>query len=172
MKNVLVQENWEIDTYRYEPESESLEGKVFDEALLRQFIKQSGREFERGGNEKIISKIEPTKLEDRQYVKYAKCIEYQLYDMLDDKVYARVWNGALGRWDERFEEEINKFESEQWKVQYDEAIIQNFSERYEYLREMWKTPKKKGKRKFYIFYVERTSGISFLIPLQKQKGKC
>lgn len=56
MKNVLVQENWEIDTYRYEPESESLEGKVFDEALLRQFIKQSGREFERGGNEKIISK--------------------------------------------------------------------------------------------------------------------
>ncbi|PFA61973.1 hypothetical protein CN931_04245 [Bacillus sp. AFS054943] len=146
MNNVLIQENWEIDTYRYEPESESLEGKLFDEALLRQFIRQSGREFERGGNEKIISKIEPTELKDGQYVKYAKCIEYQLYDMLDDKVYARVWNGALGRWDERFEEEINKLESEQWKVQYDEAIIQNFPERYEYLRKMWKAPNKKGKK--------------------------
>ncbi|BCC51508.1 MULTISPECIES: hypothetical protein [Bacillus cereus group] len=171
MKNVLVQENWEIDTYRYEPESESLEGKVFDEALLRQFIKQSGREFERGGNEKIISKIEPTKLEDRQYVKYAKCIEYQLYDMLDDKVYARVWNGALGRWDERFEEEINKFESEQWKVQYDEAIIQNFSERYEYLREMWKTPNKKGKKK--VLHILRGKDIrdKFLNSFTETKRK-
>lgn len=141
--NLLVKENWEIDTYRYEPEIESLEGKVLEEALLRQFIKQSGTDFEIGGNEKIISKIEPVELKEE---KYAKCIEYQLYDMLDDKVYTRVWNGALGRWDERFEEEIHKYESEQWKAQYNEAIIQNFPERYEYLRKTWRTTNKKGKK--------------------------
>ncbi|OOR30818.1 hypothetical protein BW892_04965 [Bacillus cereus] len=169
--NVLVKDNWEIDTYRYEPESESLEGKLLDEALLRQFIKQSGREFERGGNEKIISKIEPIKLDGEEYTKYAKCIEYQLYDMLDDKVYARVWNGALGRWDERFEEEINKLESEQWKIQYDEAIIQNFPERYEYLRNTWKTTNKKGKKK--VLHILRGKDIrdKFLNSFTETKRK-
>ncbi|MEB9525829.1 hypothetical protein P4L13_19425 [Bacillus anthracis] len=169
--NVLVKDNWEIDTYRYKPESESLKGKLLDEALLRQFIKQSGREFERGGNEKIISKIEPIELDGEEYTKYAKCIEYQLYDMLDDKVYARVWNGALGRWDERFEEEINKLESEQLKVQYDEAIIQNFPERYEYLRNTWKTTNKKGKKK--VLHILRGKDIrdKFLNSFTETKRK-
>ncbi|EJS65850.1 hypothetical protein CN425_02380 [Bacillus cereus] len=166
--NLLVNKDWDIDTYRYGPENESLEGKVLEEALLRQFIKQSGTDFEIGGNEKIISKIGPVELKEE---KYAKCIEYQLYDMLDDKVYTRVWNGALGRWDERFEEEIHKYESEQWKAQYNEAIIQNFPERYEYLRNTWKTTNKKGKKK--VLHILRGKDIrdKFLNSFTETKRK-
>jgi hypothetical protein len=142
--NVLVKEEWEEEFYRYSPEEYSLEGEKLDEVILRQFVKDSGKVFEVGGNEKIISKIDPVQLTD---TRYAKCIEFQLYDMLENNVYTRVWNGASSRWDERFEEEINQYESEVLKSQYDEAITEHFPERYEYLRKQLKEFNNKSHKK-------------------------
>jgi hypothetical protein len=129
--NVLVKEDWELEEYRYSSNFNRMDNQVLDQEELRDIIKQSGKIFEVGGNEKIISKISPISL---TAVKYAKCIEFQLYDIIENTVYARVWNGAQSRWDEKFESELAKIEGHIWKAQYDEAIIANFPERYDYLR--------------------------------------
>lgn len=130
--NVLIKENWELEDYRYaDGKLTDLTGIVLEEEALRQYAKQSGAVFEIGGSEKVVSKIEPIELKE---TKFAKCIEFRLYDILADKVYTRVWNGALGRWDELIEDEINMKDSEQWKAEYEEAITNNFPERYKFLR--------------------------------------
>lgn len=154
--NVLVKEDWELDLYRYSNDPANLAGTILEEEKLRKYVQESGKVFEIGGNEKIISKIEPITL---QTIKFAKCIEYQLYDLLENKVYARIWNGASGRWDEHFEEEITKLEGEVWKSHYDQAIIENFPERYEYLRSRLKNFNNKGNKNQKVLDILRGKDI-------------
>lgn len=146
--NQWIKEDWEIEGYRFADEEHALTGEVLSPEVLRQYVEQSGKPFEVGGSEKIISKIEPLQLVQ---TKYAKCIEFQLYDMAENKVYARIWNGAFGRWDERFEEEITEAESDKWKAEYDEAIIAHFPERYDYIRNQFNQNKKTNKQSVEIY---------------------
>lgn len=142
--NVLMQDDWEVEIYRYQAPDQSLHDQVLDEETVRQFVKRSGQVFEIGGNEKVISKIEPLELTKTTY---AKCYEFQLYDLLENKVYARVWNGATSRWDERIEDELNQLESEEWKTTYEKAIIHQFPQRYDDLRRQLKEFNSKSKKK-------------------------
>ncbi|MGE7588522.1 phospholipase D-like domain-containing protein [Peribacillus sp. NPDC101480] len=154
--NVMVKEDWELDLYRYSNEVANLAGTILEEDKLREYVQESGKVFEVGGNEKIISKIEPITL---QAMKFAKCIEYQLYDLLENKLYARIWNGASGRWDERFEEEITRLEGEAWKSHHDQAIIEKFPERYEYLRGRLKAFHNKGNKNQKVLDILRGKDI-------------
>lgn len=130
-KNDFLKFDWELEEYRYRQKSIDLHGKELEENALREIIGESKAVFEKGGKEKIISAISPI---NRLNVKYAKCIEFQLYDVLEDKAYSRVWNGAVGSWDRSFEQKIDKQESEQWKMEYIQAISERFPERYEQVK--------------------------------------
>lgn len=130
-QNAMVKSDWDLEEYRYETNIHDIQGITLEEQTVRSIIKESGQIFEIGGKEKIISKIEPLQLADE---KYAKCIEFQLYDILEDKAYSRVWNGATGAWDEKFEMEIDEKESESWKEQYINSIAERFPERYEMVK--------------------------------------
>lgn len=131
-KNDYIQQDFELEEYRFQNERKTLIGEVLEEERLRSIIKKSGAVFEVGGKEKIISGIEPLV---REQVSYAKCIEFQLYDVLEDKAYAKVWNGALGMWDSNIEEEINNQESTEWKSTYVTAVSERFPERYKMVKQ-------------------------------------
>ena len=134
--NQMIEDDWlNLKPYRYLDNENNLTNVTINESTLRKIIQEIGEVFEVGGSEKIISKIEPVNLEKQ---KFAKCVEYQLYDLLEDKVYARVWNGALSRWDEEIERYITEIEGPSWKEEYDRDIIENFPERYKYLKEKLK----------------------------------
>lgn len=130
-KNVMLKKDWDLEGYRYEDKINDIIGTSLDEQTVRSIIKESGQIFEIGGKEKIISDIEPLQLAEE---KYAKCIEFQLYDILENITYARIWNGAIGAWDEKFEKEINEKESAMWKEQYVTSIAERFPERYEMVK--------------------------------------
>lgn len=130
-KNDFIKADWELKEYRYRTEPEDIHGKMLEESELRKIIQESGQVFEVGGKEKVIIEIGSL---NRVGVKHAKCIEFQLYDVLEDKAYSRVWNGAKGSWDRSLEEEIDAKESEEWKAKYITAISERFPERYELLK--------------------------------------
>lgn len=132
-KNEFIQEDWDLELYRYIDNEEDLNNTTLSEEKLRQHIQQSGTQFEIGSSEKIISEILPLKLIETNF---AKCIEFQLYDIATDKVYMRIWNGATARWDEKLEETINKFESLSIKDKYMNELIEKSPNFYLHIKEM------------------------------------
>lgn len=119
--------------YRYGGDEVDLKNKILEEAEFKQYLIDSGQPFEIGGKEKIISKIEPLKLMSRRY---GKVIEFRLYDLAKDEVFTRVWNGALSKFDESLENQINELENETWREKYHEEILDQVPNRYERLRKL------------------------------------
>ena len=43
------------------------------------------------------------------------CIEFQLYNVVEDIFYARVWNTLSEHWDETLEAQLNEKERKKWR---------------------------------------------------------
>ncbi|TCI60812.1 phospholipase D-like domain-containing protein [Exiguobacterium sp. SH3S1] len=143
--------------YRYSEGETSLTNRVLEESEFRQYLIGSRQPFEIGGKEKIISKISPLQFMNR---KYGKVLEFRLYDLAEDHVFTRVWNGANSKFDESLENQINELENETWREQYHEEILDQMPKRYERLRElMLQTDSEKQNGKQEGKFIELLRGI-------------
>ncbi|WP_214734903.1 hypothetical protein [Exiguobacterium sp. s154] len=137
-----IESDEETQLYRHRDDEVDLRNKILKEAEFKQYLLDSGQPFEIGGKEKIISKIEPLELIDRRY---GKVIEFRLYDLAKDEVFTRVWNGALSKFDESLENQINEIENETWREKYHEEILDQVPNRYEHLRKLMLQDEEKEK---------------------------
>ena len=131
-KNTWINPEWQLDSYRYQDKQLSLEDKVLDSAGLREFLSETKQIFEVGGKEKIISAIDPLQPVKRTYAKFA---EYHFYDILNDELFCKVWNGATSQWDNDLEEDIEHNEKNQWREDYAIELAPHLTKRYEQLKE-------------------------------------
>lgn len=133
--NPWLKEHWDLPPYRYQTEELNLDNKILDSVGLREFLSDTKQQFEVGGKEKIISSIEPLTQSDRSS---AKMVEYHLYDMLNDELFCKVWNGATSQWDIELEENIMMHEKEQWREQHTSELTPYLTKRYEQLKQGFK----------------------------------
>ena len=98
----------EMPTYRYETTSELSSFEKQDDVQVKQMIEDSGYEFLVEEGQKLINDILSLDVKD---VVQARCFEIHLHDQTDDTVYIQVWNTWTARFDERFEEELNRKEA-------------------------------------------------------------
>lgn len=130
-KNNWIKPEWDLTPYRYQDQELSLADKVLDSEGLREFLSETKQIFEVGGKEKIISSIDPLEQVNR---KYAKVAEYHFYDILNDELFCKVWNGATSQWDNELEEDIEQNEKDQWREQYEIELAPHLTKRYEQLK--------------------------------------
>lgn len=98
----------EIPVYRYETPNDLAQLGKRDDSEIKQMIEDSGYEFLVEEGQKLIDKIDSLEVKDTVQ---AVCYEIHLHDRTEDTVYIQVWNTWTARFDERFEEELNRKEA-------------------------------------------------------------
>ncbi len=108
-------ESAEIDHYRYIDEFNDWDSTFFEETELREVIKDREVEQVEGSVQKVVTAI-GTVAEIR--LDWIPCIEFRLYNKVEDSFYARVWNTLSSQWDEQLEKQLNAREVKSWRQAY------------------------------------------------------
>jgi len=101
------------EKYRYAPEVREV--KDFSDDEWRAALDQLDVAYTDGDVQLVVDAIAEVKeLETRS----GPCIEFRLYQTVDDRLYARVWNMMTGEWDEMLEKQILEHELSEWRETY------------------------------------------------------
>ncbi|MBO1911231.1 hypothetical protein J4G37_41375, partial [Microvirga sp. 3-52] len=101
--------------YRYQDDFPEWEVAYLEEVKLFEAVKDAGIESNNENVQTVVTAIESTSVTKKMS---AFCIEFRLYNKVEDTIYARVWNTLLGHWDKTIEAQLNEKERKQWRATY------------------------------------------------------
>lgn len=111
----ILDEDENIPDFRFEKETDLVDVKNLAELHIRQMIENSGYEFLVENGQKVIEEICSIDLKESLR---AVCLEFHLHDRSEDTVFIRVWNTWTGKFDTRFENELNQKEATRLRKLY------------------------------------------------------
>lgn len=111
----IIDEDENIPNFRFENETDLVDVKNLDELHIRQMIESSGYEFLVENGQKVIEEICSIDLKESLR---AVGLEFHLHDRTEDTVFIRVWNTWTGKFDPRFENELNQKEATRLRKLY------------------------------------------------------
>ena len=103
------------ETYRYQQEFTDWTVRSLDKADAVAALQSLGVESSEGNVQIVVSKIVSATDVQQDAV---PCLEFRLYNVVEDVVYARVWNMLLGHWDAKLEAQLNDKERKSWREEY------------------------------------------------------
>ena len=101
----ILEEEEYIPDFTFDKDVKQLNITELDDATIRQMIEDTGYEFIVEKGQKIIDEISSIELNETLR---AVCIEFHMHDTTEDTVFIRVWNTWTGKFDARFEDELNQ----------------------------------------------------------------
>lgn len=103
------------ETYRYHKEFADWTVKSLAKTDAVAALQSLGVESSEGDAQIVISKIVSATNVQTDAV---PCLEFRLYNKVEDVLYARVWNMLLGHWDKTLEAQLNEQERKAWRENY------------------------------------------------------
>lgn len=110
--SILEEEDY-IPDFTYGKDVKQSNITELEDATIRQMIEETGYEFIVEKGRKIIDDISSIELNETLR---AVCIEFHMHDTTEDTVFIRVWNTWTGKFDARFEDELNQEKAKQLRV--------------------------------------------------------
>ena len=101
----IVDEDENVADFRFKEEAEKIDVTKFDDSTIRQMIQDSDYEFIVENGQKVIEEISSVELKQTLRAVY---LEFHLHDRTEDTIFIRVWNTWSGKFDPRFEDELNQ----------------------------------------------------------------
>jgi len=111
--SILEEEDY-IPDYTFDKDVKQLNITELEDATIRKMIEESGYEFIVEQGQKVIEDISSVELQETLR---AVCIEFHMHDSTEDIVFIRVWNTWTGKFDIRFEDELNQKKAKQIRVE-------------------------------------------------------
>ncbi|QBP42497.1 hypothetical protein [Paenisporosarcina antarctica] len=111
----VFDEDGNVPDFRFENETDLVDVKNLDELHIKQMIEDSGYEFLVENGQKLIEEICSVDLKESLRV---VCLEFHLHDRTEDSFFIRVWNTWTGKFDPRFEDELNHKEASRLRKLY------------------------------------------------------
>ena len=101
----IVDEDEKVADFRFTDETEKVAVTKLADSHIRQMIDDSDYEFIVENGQKVIEEISSVELKQTLRVVY---LEFHLHDRTEDTIFIRVWNTWTGKFDPRFEDELNQ----------------------------------------------------------------
>ncbi|MBE1555626.1 hypothetical protein [Sporosarcina limicola] len=105
----------EKEVYRFANEFDDWDVMSLEDIDLVNVLKMMGVESSEGNIQIVISEIISTT--DVQ-IDAVPCLEFRLYNVVEDVLYARVWNTLTEHWDAKLEAQLNEKELKNWREMY------------------------------------------------------
>ncbi|MER2090199.1 MAG: hypothetical protein ABS920_10700 [Sporosarcina sp.] len=105
----------EEEEYRYKNEFDDWDIAFVEDIVLQNALHTAGVESDEGNVQVVVSEI--VSATDIQTT-LVPCIEFRLYNKVEDVIYARVWNTLSDHWDEVLEAQLNEKERKKWRELY------------------------------------------------------
>lgn len=110
-----LDENENIPDFQFENNVNQSVVTELEDSHIRQMIEDTGYEFIVENGRKLIEEICSIELKESLR---AVCFEFHLEDRTEDAVFIRVWNTWTGRFDSRFEDELNQKKASKLREHY------------------------------------------------------
>lgn len=106
----LLEEEEYIPDYTFDKDVKQVSITELKDTTIRQMIEETGYEFIVEQGQKVIEDISSVEIKETLR---AVCIEFHMHDTTEDTVFIRVWNTWTGKFDARFEDELNQKKAKQ-----------------------------------------------------------
>lgn len=105
----------ELEDYRHLEKFHDWTVASLADGVLLDAVKKMDVESVEGQTQTVVAEIVSARTKE---VETVPCVEYRLYNIAEDVMYARVWNTMLERWDETLEDELHEKDRQQWREKY------------------------------------------------------
>lgn len=112
----LTKDNYEEkEIYRYQAEFDDWTVTLIEDAAVLNALKTMAIESGEGNVQVVVSEI--ISVSDLK-INLVPCLEFRLYNEVEDLFYARVWNTLSEHWDGTLETQLNDKERKEWRETY------------------------------------------------------
>ncbi len=102
-QSILEEEEY-VQDFTFDKDVKQVNITELEDATIKQMIEETGYEFIVEKGQKLIEEI--TSVELKETLR-AVCLEFHMHDRTENTVFVRVWNTWTGKFDARFEDELN-----------------------------------------------------------------
>lgn len=110
----ILEEEEYIPDFTFDKGVKQVNVTELDDSTIRKMIEETGYSIIVEKGQKVIEEISSVELTETLR---AVCIEFHMHDITEDTVFIRVWNTWTGKFDVRFEDELNQKKAKQIRVE-------------------------------------------------------